>query len=269
MITFPNAKINLGLHVTEKRPDGYHNIESVFYPIPLKEPLEIATTPGTGKIIFHASGLPIPGRKEENLIVKAIEKFGSKAVDYTVYLHKAIPMGGGLGGGSADAAFTLKLLDELGVRISDESIFDQAMALGSDCGYFIHNSPAFVSGRGEHVEPILLDLTGWYLVLVFPGIHVSTQEAYAGITPQNGSLNLQTLAETQVSQWKNHVVNFFERSVFSLHPLLAKEKENLYQKGAIYASMSGSGSTLFGLFTSKEKAEAYRGSFSDTVVLEL
>lgn len=248
MVVFPNAKINLGLFVNSKRSDGFHNLESVFYPITLKDALEISLSEGNGNIDFETYGLQIPGARRDNLIVKAIENFGSKDFDYKVNLVKKIPMGGGMGGGSSNAAFTLKLLHSLGALKQGVDLFDAAMSLGSDCGFFIHNEPSLVKGRGEVIVPINLNLKGLGLKLVLPGLHISTKLAFSKITPKNRNIDENLFSLENIHDWKKYLENDFEKSVFSEFPSLVSIKKEIYDSGAIYASMSGSGSTFFGIY---------------------
>lgn len=252
MIVSPNAKINLGLFVTEKRPDGYHNLESVFYPVDLADTLEVLPVSGTyGECRLTNTGIDVGCPDGENLIAKAYRLLATsfRLPSVEVCLHKNIPSGAGLGGGSADAAFMLSALNncfELGLQ--EEELLTYALRLGSDCGFFIKNRPAFVSGRGEQMEDIDIDLSDYELVLVKPALGVSTAEAYAGITPRKAPFDLRKLSSLPVCEWKNVVYNDFERTICLKYPELQEIKEQLYRSGALYASMSGSGSTIFGLF---------------------
>jgi 4-diphosphocytidyl-2-C-methyl-D-erythritol kinase len=251
MISFPNAKINLGLAVVSKRPDGYHNIETVFYPINLCDVLEIVPS-GERKTTFIASGIPINENPENNLIMKAFNLLKS---DYdlpetTIYLRKNIPMGAGLGGGSSDAAFMLKLLNDFAdLRLSVKQLEEYAGRLGSDCPFFIQNQAVFAEGTGNIFTPVeLLSLRGYSLILVKPDIHVSTQEAYAKIKPKPVDFPLTEIIKLPLKEWKGKLVNDFEAGVFTRYPEIGKIKKQLYDQGAIYASMSGSGSSVFGIF---------------------
>ncbi len=250
MITFPNAKINIGLNIVEKRLDGYHNIETLFYPIPLKDALEIVPSNGE-KHTFHSSGILLEGDPDKNLVMKALyllqKDFEIPALD--VYLEKAIPFGAGLGGGSADAAFMLKMLNEfLILNLSDSQLESYASKIGADCSFFIKDKPAFASGIGDILEPVEFSLKGYFLVLVKPDIHISTPEAYALITPQKPEFSIKEQIKKPVNEWKNGIVNDFEKSIFVKYTAIAGIKEQLYAKGALYASMSGSGSSVFGIF---------------------
>lgn len=260
MITFPNAKINLGLNITEKRPDGYHNLMTVFYPVPLEDALEIHvqnTTPlSTGhsplhKISLHQAGLEITGKVEDNLVAKAyllLDKvFDLPPVD--VHLYKHIPSGAGLGGGSSDAAFMLKLLNErFGLGLTDGQLEEYAASLGADCAFFIRNRATYAEGIGNLFFPVSLSLKGYQIVLVKPDIFVSTREAFSLIQPRQPEYSLKETIALPVSEWRKRLVNDFEASVFPQYPAIGKIKEKMYENGAIYASMSGSGSSVFGLF---------------------
>ncbi|WP_462248113.1 4-(cytidine 5'-diphospho)-2-C-methyl-D-erythritol kinase [Ekhidna sp.] len=248
MISFPNAKINLGLSIISKREDGYHNIESCFYPIPWHDSLEVIEA---ASFAFKSYGLDIPGDSASNLCVKAYEilKANHSIPPVEIHLLKNIPMGAGLGGGSADGAFTLKMLNELfKLSLSAEQLEAYALELGSDCPFFIKNQPVIASSRGENLQTIDINLSNYYLAIHNPGIHVSTKEAYSGVTPQNPSTSISELVQKPISTWKDHLVNDFEASIFPNHPSIAKLKQDMYDAGAVYASMTGSGSTVFGLF---------------------
>ena len=253
MITFPNAKINLGLNIVEKRPDGYHNLETIFYPVHLEDALEITELSGNENKDFelHASGITIAGNAEDNLIVKAYrllkQQYHLPPLD--IYLYKKIPSGAGLGGGSSDAAFMLKLLNStFHLDISDEKLEEQAALLGADCAFFIKNKPVFAYGIGNLFEQIELQISNMYLVIVKPDIFVSTKDAFSLIKPLRPQLSLKEIIKKPVSQWEGLMVNDFEKSVFSNYPEIGVIKEELYKAGAVYAAMSGSGSSVFGLF---------------------
>lgn len=248
MIGFPNAKINLGLYITGKRPDGYHDLVSCFYPVAWEEALEIVPSPSFS---FQSSGLPIPGAAEQNLVIKAYELLKQRHVlpACSIHLHKAIPMGAGLGGGSADAAETLKLLDRLfDLQLPADHLSELSAQLGSDCAFFIHNRPCIASGRGEVLKPIDLSLKSYALLIVHPGIHISTQEAYAGVKPRALTNPLEEVLQAGPEHWKNLLCNQFEEHLFEKYPEVKTIKEKLYTHGAVYASMSGSGSAVYGLF---------------------
>jgi len=255
MIDFPNGKINLGLHVTQKRKDGFHNLESVFYPVNIIDVLEIITTPGSGQISFETEGLKIEGKNEENLIFKAIRLFGQKKFDYKVFLKKNIPMGGGLGGGSSDATFTLKILKNLNALKPNINLFEAAMELGSDCGFFTENKPCLVSGRGENIEPVNLNLDGYFIKLVFPKINVSTKIAFGNITPNNRPIDFARIMKEPLNNWQKFLVNDFETGVVNEFPALKNIKNDLLIHGAQYAAMSGSGSTFYGIYNSDKVFE--------------
>ncbi len=257
MITFPNCKINLGLNITAKREDGYHDIETVFYPLQLQDALEVIKTGGNEAtdVSFTSTGLPIAGNPSENLCVKAYQLLKKDHPDLPpvyIHLHKAIPMGAGLGGGSADGAFTLQLLDRyFTLGLSLEQLAAYALQLGSDCPFFMYNQPCFAKGRGEKTEPIALDLSGWQFLLVHPGIHISTGWAFSQITPQQPLRNAAGIIREPVEDWKDVLLNDFEIPVFEKYPAIRLIKEKLYETGAAYASMTGSGSTVFGMFPKK------------------
>jgi len=256
MVVFPNAKINLGLTITEKRLDGYHNIESCFYPIPLVDALEVVESK---KLSFTSSGISIPGNTDDNLCLKAYyllkEKHNLPPV--AIHLHKNIPIGAGLGGGSSDGAFMIKLLnDKFNLGESADQMENMALKLGSDCPFFIRNEPLFVEGTGNLFSKINLELKGYFLALALPQIHVSTAQAYAGITPKKPIINLKEVLENpDLGLWDSHIKNDFEYSVFKLHPSLAIIKNSLKKAGALYTSMTGSGSAVFGLFKTEPNIE--------------
>ena len=252
MITFPNIKINLGLSITEKRPDGYHNLETVFYPVALEDALEIRTNPeAQQKFTLHQHGMEIAGNPENNLVVKAYllldKEFHLPPVE--IHLYKHIPSGAGLGGGSSDCAFMIKLLNEkFRLALSLEEMEDYAARLGADCAFFIRNQPVFATGIGNIFEPVRLSLSGYYLVLVKPDIFVSTRDAFAHITPRRPEVSLKDIICQPVETWKDSMKNDFEDSVFQKYPEIAAIKDELYDLGAVYASMSGSGSSVYGIF---------------------
>ena len=256
MISFPNAKINLGLNIVEKRQDGYHNIESVFYPIAWFDALEIIKSEAFS---FNSSGLTIPGNTENNLIVRACDLFirdGLLGSEYiSIHLHKVLPMGAGIGGGSADGAFALKMLNEIfELKLSSNQLQEYASQLGSDCSFFIENTPKFCFGKGSEFEEIELDIKGKYIVLVNPQIHISTAEAYAGVKPQRPTTSLKEIIKRPISDWKGLLKNDFEEKIVVNHPEIGVIKDKLYKLGALYASMTGSGSTVFGIFDGELKA---------------
>lgn len=257
MISFPNAKINIGLNITSRRPDGYHNIESCFYPIEWTDVLEIIPSE---QLKFTTSGLSIPGSSDNNLCLKAYHLLKEKynISDVHIHLHKVIPMGAGLGGGSANGAFTLKMLNDLfELNLSDQQLEDYAGKLGSDCPFFIKNKPVTVRGTGNIFSDAPVSLTGKHLLIKNPSIHISTQEAYANVTPAEPSSTLDSILTQPITNWKAQVKNDFEKSVFPNHPEISTLKDSLYQLGAIYASMTGSGSTVYGIFDKEIKQEGF------------
>ena len=252
MIIGANCKINLGLLITEKRPDGYHNLETVFYPVKWMDALEVCVSSSAAeKVTFRAHGIAVDGRPEDNLVVKAYalldRQFDLPPV--TVDLLKGIPLGAGLGGGSSDAAHMLKLLNGLfGLKLTDDELEAYAAQLGADCAFFIRNCPVYAEGIGNVFAPVDLSLKGYQIVVVKPPVFVSTREAFARICPHRPEVAVKEAIARPVSEWKDVLVNDFEASVFPQHPLIGEVKEELYRQGAVYASMSGSGSSVFGLF---------------------
>ncbi|MGB0933107.1 MAG: 4-(cytidine 5'-diphospho)-2-C-methyl-D-erythritol kinase [Lishizhenia sp.] len=267
MISFPGCKINLGLDVLNKRADGYHEIESVLFPIPWKDALEII--PATS-FQFTSSGLTIPGNASNNLCVKAYDllkkTYGIPHVH--IHLHKIIPMGGGLGGGSADGAEVLKLLNKLfDLKITQENLKEFAAQLGSDCPFFIENKPQFASGTGTELESVDLNLNGYYIKLINNGTHVSTAEAYASITFSKTEEGITRALQQPIEKWQNRLQNSFESSVFKIHPELEELKLKLLEEGAVYASMTGSGSTLYGIYKSEPEPTFADCSFEKILAL--
>lgn len=249
MIAFPPCKINLGLNVLSKRSDGYHNLETCFYPIPFTDILEILPAKN---LIFIPTGNAIPGSVSNNLCLRAYELLRrDHPIDpVEIHLHKVIPTGAGLGGGSSDAAYTLRLLNEIfKLQLTMDQLRDYAQQLGSDCAFFVGDDVRLGKGRGELLEPIQVSLKDKFLVLLNPHVHVSTAEAYRGVTPQTTHPSVRHILEnTPFSQWQMLLKNDFEASVFKAHPIIEQCKTSLYERGAIYASMSGSGSSVFGIF---------------------
>ena len=248
MIVYPNAKINIGLHVISRRPDGYHNLETLFYPVKLCDALEMAETGKTG---ISFSGIPVDGDPHENLVMKAYERlkkdFDLPPVQF--HLHKAIPTGAGLGGGSSDAAFTLKMLNEyFNLNLHKEEMLAYAAQIGADCSFFIENVPAYATGIGNVLEPYKLRLSGYETVILKPQASVSTVQAYKNVIPVRPEISLKEVLSLPVEKWKDAVVNDFEKSVFPRFPEIKRCKDLLYESGALYASMSGSGSAVFGIF---------------------
>ena len=274
MVIFPNAKINLGLHILRKRTDGFHDIETVFYPVPLSDILEYtyhkdvdlqidasnhgtfnpqtAFTRGGKKVVYQMSGIKVEGELQQNLIFKALQLFEDHfglSTHVHLHLHKIIPMGAGLGGGSADAAFLLKQLwVDHQQPCSIEELIQLAAGIGSDCAFFMLNSPSFATGKGEVLAPLKVDLKGYSIVIVKPQIHVATAEAYAGVTPFERSVSLEEVITRPISEWNQTLFNDFETSVFRKYPEIGLVKTKLLEAGAVYAAMSGSGSAVFGIF---------------------
>ena len=248
MVIFPNAKINIGLNVTERRADGYHNLETVFYPVKINDVLEIIPA---DELSFESSGLEIPGRLEDNLCIKAyhLMKKDHDLPPVKIHLHKNIPIGAGLGGGSSDAAFFIKLVDQqFNLKLSIDQMQGYARKLGADCAFFIESKPVFAFELGDEFETIRLDLSKYKIVLVMPPTHVSTAEAYRGVKPAPVKTTLYELIDLPIAQWKKHIKNDFEESVFKNHIMIRGVKAALYQAGALFASMSGSGASVFGIF---------------------
>lgn len=248
MICFPNAKINIGLHVTGKRSDGYHTIETIFYPIPLRDALEAVISTKTS---FKQTGIKLDAAPEENLVMKAHALFSKKykLPPLDMYLKKTIPSGAGLGGGSSDAAFMLKLLNEIGAcNISDNRLEKMAATIGADCPFFIRNKPVLATGTGNLFKPAEISLKGYTICIVKPTVAVSTQEAYTNIKPQKPVFALEKLASIPVPEWKEVLKNDFEPGIFQKYPAIEEIKDKLYALGAEYAAMSGSGSAVYGLF---------------------
>ena len=251
MITFPNCKINLGLHITGKRNDGYHDLETVFYPVPFYDGLELIHNqdPLTA---FTLSGLQIETSTEDNICFKAyslLKKDHPALPPLKMHLHKVIPAGAGLGGGSADGAFTLLLINQkFNLGLNEQQLKEYALQLGSDCPFFIMNKPVYATGRGEIMEPVKLDLSNYKIVLINPGIHINTGWAFSRIVAAPRNDQLKNIIALSAPEWKNLLYNDFEIPVFEQYPAIREIKEQLYNKGAVYASMTGSGSTVFGLF---------------------
>lgn len=270
MLTFPNAKINIGLNITAKRNDGYHDLETVFYPIGIQDVLEIKPLENSDKDWdFQIAGQQVTERPEDNLVIKVFKdlqkEFDLPAVD--IYLQKKIPTGAGLGGGSSDAAFMMKTLNEMfELHLSTADMERRIAAYGADCAFFIKNTCSYATGIGDRLQPIDLSLKGYNITLVKPSVAIPTREAYSGITPQLPSHRFLDLISQPVETWKGQITNDFEKHLFILHPQLAAIKQTLYDMGALYASMSGSGSVLYGIF--KEKPECAERVFGDCRVFQ-
>lgn len=261
MVSFPPCKINLGLTVAAKRSDGYHNIETCFYPVPWTDALEVLPSK---TISFEISGNVVPGNASDNLCVKAYQLLQNdfNLPPVSIHLHKIIPTGAGLGGGSSDGAHTLRLLNQVfDLALSAEKLKTYALQLGSDCPFFIEDKPQVGLGRGEVLTDISINLSGKFVVLVKPAIHVATAEAYAGVKPTKHLVSTKEILERKpIGQWKDHLKNDFEQSVFSKYPVIGSVKQKLYQQGAVYASMSGSGSAVYGIF---EKPVVLKNEFPE------
>lgn len=277
MIVYPNAKINIGLNVVEKRPDGYHNLETVFYPIGLQDILEIkvldeGNVPECGYKL-KITGTILDGSPEDNLVVRAFKmlKNNFNLPPVSIGLYKHIPTGAGLGGGSSDAAFTIKTLNKrFDLRLTDEQMEDYCTRLGADCPFFIKDTPVFATGIGNEFHPVSFSLKGKHLVLVKPDIFVSTKDAYAKVNVRRPDTPLPELLAQPLETWKDTVINDFERSVFSKYPEIAAIKDSMYDIGAVYASMSGSGSSVFGIFDEPVENidEVFSGMFCRQRVLD-
>ena len=252
MICFPNAKINLGLNITEKRADGFHNIETVFYPIGWNDALEVLENKtSSSEFNLHLSGIPISGNLEDNLLYKAYQLIKKEvSVPFVdVYLHKTIPMGAGLGGGSADAAFFINLVNEqFALQLSEEKRLSIARQLGSDCAFFLKNKPVFAYEKGDMFKEISLNLSNYYVAVIYPNVHSNTKEAYSLVKPAIPQKTILEILKQPISTWKEELHNGFETSIFSKHPVVEETKQTLYKQGALYACMSGSGSAVFGIF---------------------
>lgn len=258
MIFFPNCKINLGLKILRKRADGYHDLETLFYPLPVYDILEIVPSE---ELHFTATGISIPGDPETNLCLKAfhlLKKDYPALSSVHIYLHKHIPIGAGLGGGSSDGAHMLLLLNaHFRLQLNTEQLMDYAAQLGSDCPFFILNTPSLGGGRGEQLKEVALDLSKYAFVIVHPGIHISTSEAFAHCQPHEGGKCVGTITQQPIDTWAGDLVNDFEAPLFGQYPALKTIKEALYRQGAVYASLTGSGSSLFGIFE-KDQLPAIR-----------
>jgi 4-diphosphocytidyl-2-C-methyl-D-erythritol kinase len=256
MKVFPIAKINLGLNVVEKRPDGYHNLQTVFCPVPIKDTLEILPAtddmPADEHCSLTISNIQIEGDPRKNLVVRAYQLLKEDFPTLPrvqAHLHKCIPTQAGMGGGSSDCAYTIRLLNEMfALGLSNKQMMDYAARLGADCAFFILSSPCYAEGIGERLQPIGLQLNGWHIGIVRPNIPVPTKEAFSRIHPHYPAKNCREVVMQPVETWREELTNDFEESVFALHPEIGHIKERLYKMGATYAAMSGSGSALYGLF---------------------
>jgi len=259
MISFPHAKINLGLSIIRKRTDGFHDLETVFYPLPVRDSLEIIHSTEN---IFSSSGLPISGHEKDNLVLKAYQLLKQRFPRISpleIHLLKAIPMGAGLGGGSSDAAAMIRLVQRLfNLPMTSEELFSLAAELGSDCPFFIQSSPCFATGRGEVLEPVALDLSDYSFLLIHPELKIETAWAFSKIMPAPPRFDLREIILKPVSQWPTFMTNDFETPVFAEFLILENYKNQLYEAGALFAAMTGSGSTVFGIFE--------KGTLPDLVV---
>lgn len=252
MLLLPNCKINIGLNIVSKRSDGYHNLETVFFPIPLRDNLEFKEIENEDvPYRLVSGGVPIEGKPEDNLIVKVYldmkAEFNLPALELSLY--KNIPMGAGLGGGSSDAAAMMKGLNEAyNLQLSAEDMEKRLAKFGADCPFFVRNKPAYATGIGDELTNCNVSLKDKFIVLVKPDVFVSTKEAYAHVTPKLPAIPLAEAIKLPIKTWKEQIVNDFEQSVFPFHPELPAIKQTLYDMGAVYASMSGSGSTMYGIF---------------------
>ncbi|MBJ2190977.1 MAG: 4-(cytidine 5'-diphospho)-2-C-methyl-D-erythritol kinase [Muribaculaceae bacterium] len=268
MILFPNAKINIGLDIVSKRPDGYHNIETVMYPVPWRDVLEIVPAKGS-ETTLTVTGREVNCPPEKNLVMKAYNALSSRIglppVD--IYLRKIIPDGAGLGGGSADAAFTLVGLNQLfALGLSDRNLADVAAGLGADCPFFVYNRPMLCTGIGTEFTPVDLNLKGYGIVIVKPEVSVPTALAYSRVTPAEPTVRLADKISAPPTQWQGQVKNDFEASVFPAYPSVSKIKDCLIELGAVYAAMSGSGSAVYGIFESDILSERLTDRFPGCTV---
>jgi 4-diphosphocytidyl-2-C-methyl-D-erythritol kinase len=266
MVAFPNAKINLGLHILGKRSDGFHDLATVFVPIKLQDVIEVVESNNEKESIeYSQTGIEIIGDVNDNLCIKAyylLKKDFPHLPPIKMHLHKKIPMGAGLGGGSADGAFMLNLLNkkfELGM--DKASLSNLSLQLGSDCPFFIYNKPAYATGRGEIISEIDIDLSNYHILIVNPSIHINTGWAFKSLQLVQNHNDLLEVIHAPIQSWKNNLTNDFEVPVFEAHPEIAQLKQQLYDLGALYVAMSGSGSTIFGIFENKIKEEI---KFPDT-----
>lgn len=277
MITKPICKINLGLNVVEKRPDGYHNLETVFYPVPIYDTLEVFPMdplfPSDVDCDLKVTNIHIEGNEQNNLVVRAynlLKQDFPTLPRIHIHLYKDIPTQAGMGGGSSDCGFMITLLNKMfNLGLSEQQMINYAARLGADCAFFILNRPAYAEGIGEKLQSIDLDLSGWYLVVIRPDIPVSTKEAFSLITPQHPATSCREIVMNPIDTWRNTLTNDFEKSVFALYPKIGAIKERLYNQGAVYAAMSGSGSSLYALFRHPINLDSYneKGTFKTCIKL--
>ncbi len=248
MITFPSAKINIGLNITGRRADGYHDLETVFYPIKIKDALEVIEG---AEMSFETSGIEIPGHANENLCLQAYDLMRKDfdLPNINIHLHKKIPIGAGLGGGSADAAFFIILINEkFELNLTIETMQNYCRKLGADCAFFVENRPVFAFGKGDEFEDIELDLSNYFMALVMPPVHVSTGEAYRGVKPKQPQHSLKEIIKLPVEQWQRKINNDFEHHILKNHPIIRGVKASLLEAGALFSLMSGSGASVYGIF---------------------
>lgn len=257
MITFPIAKINLGLNIVSRRNDGYHNLETVFYPVNIKDTIEVSEMhplfPSATPCDIKISNIHIEGDEQRNLVIRAYNKIAEThpLPRLHIHLHKAIPTQAGMGGGSSDCAYMIRLLNDMySLGMSTQEMIDISATLGADCPFFIMSRPAYAEGIGERLQPIDLDLSNYYIAVVRPDIPVSTKEAFSLITPYQPEICCRDIVKRPIEEWRELLTNDFEKSVFALHPEIGITKDKLYELGAVYAAMSGSGSSVFGIFHS-------------------
>lgn len=276
MITFPIAKINLGLNVVERRPDGYHNLETVFFPVQLKDALEVQVMdeafPSPYDCDLKVTNIDIEGDEQRNLVVRAynlLKQDFPQMPRVHAHLYKAIPTQAGMGGGSSDCAAMLLLLNDMfSLGLTQQQLIDYAAKLGADCPIFILNRPAYAEGIGERLQTIDLSLKGYFLAVVRPNIPVPTKEAFSRIVPHKPAKNCLEVVRQPIETWREELVNDFEESVFALHPEIGAVKQRLYKLGAAYAAMSGSGSALFGIFKEKPTLESeFEGMYKEVLSL--
>lgn len=268
MITFPCCKINLGLDIVSKRPDGYHNLETLFYPIPLEDALEITinNAPDAPDYTFTMHNARFEGDADDNLVVKAYKILAAhhKLPKVTMSLYKNIPTGAGLGGGSSDAAYALTMLNEIAaLGLSDEQLEEYAARIGADCAFFIKCRPAFATGIGNILSATDCSLAGYHIVLVKPHLHISTKEAYSLVLPARPVVPLSDIIQRPINMWASSMKNDFERSAFAKYPQMQTIKDELYRMGALYASMSGSGSSFYGIFEQPQDDKQLEAIFPD------
>ena len=265
MIFFPNAKINLGLNIISKNNLGYHNLESCFCPISLYDIIEIKKTNISS---FKSSGFEIPGKIEKNIIFKAIEEIKLKNKPVDIFLHKNIPLGSGLGGGSSNAPFFLLKINKLfNLKLKKNELFRIAEKVGSDCPFFINNEISYVKGTGNIIEKINIDLNNKKIIIIIPNLHISTKESFEKISIKKPKYSIKSVIENEnIEQWKNYIFNDFENYTFNKYKFLRKIKESLYNNGALYSSMSGTGSTIYGIFNENDIID--KSGFKNYSVIE-